>query len=132
VSAQEQTWEQAMLEIRTGRKETHWMWFVFPQLRGLGTSATAHRYGITGLQEAQAFAAHPILGCRLKQSIQAVLASPTSDMEQLFGSTDANKLLSGLTLFERIPQTAAGCSTAIQVLYQGVRDSRTLKMIDKN
>ena len=132
VSAQEKIWEQAMLEIRAGLKETHWMWFVFPQLRGLGTSAMACRYGIIDLQEAQAFAAHPILGRRLKQSIQAVLDSPTQDMEALFGPTDAMKLLSCLTLFERTPHTAALCIQALKRLYDDMRDQRTLELIQSS
>lgn len=120
----------AKRQVSAGRKETHWMWFVFPQLRGLGTSSMAHRYGITGLHEAQAFAADPILGRRLQQSIQEVLDSPTSDVELLFGTTDALKLLSCLTLFEQVPQTAAKCSLALQCLYRGIRDSQTLKMLE--
>ncbi|MFM8343478.1 MAG: DUF1810 domain-containing protein [Betaproteobacteria bacterium] len=127
--AQEQVWDEAMREIRAGRKQTHWMWFVFPQLHGLGSSSKSRHFGIAGLTEALAFAAHPVLGDRLQQSIQAVLDSPTQDMEALFGRTDAMKFLSCLTLFERAPQTAALCTQALRRLYGDARDQRTLELL---
>ena len=127
--AQEETWEEAMNEIRAGRKQTHWMWFIFPQLRSLGTSVKSRLYGIASLEEAHDFVAHPILGPRLQQSIREVLNSPTQDVNQLFGHTDAIKLLSCLTLFELVPQTASLCNQALLALYGGRRDPRTLELL---
>lgn len=127
--AQEETWEEAMNEIRAGRKQTHWMWFIFPQLRGLGTSVKSRLYGIQSLEEANDFAAHPVLGPRLQRSIRAVLASPTHDMVTLFGPTDALKLLSCLTLFELVPQTAPLSTLALETLYGGQRDQHTLALL---
>jgi uncharacterized protein (DUF1810 family) len=129
VVAQELHWQQVMEEIRAGRKQTHWMWFVFPQLRGLGTSLKSRLYGISDLSEAESFAEHPVLGPRLLHSIQAVLDSPTRDMNQLFGPTDAAKFLSCLTLFELAPDMAHLCKAALETRYGGQRDMRTLELL---
>ena len=126
--AQEETWEEAMNEIRAGRKQTHWMWFIFPQLRGLGTSVKSRLYGIASLEEAPDFVAHPILGPRLQQSIREVLNSPIQDVNRLFGHTDAIKLLSCLTLFELVPPTASLCKQALLAMYGGRRDPKPLAL----
>lgn len=86
-------------ELRRGRKTGHWMWFVFPQLRGLGTSATAERFGLSGLDEAQAYLAHPLLGARLREAVALVEAHGDDPPEAIFGEMDAMKLRSCLTLF---------------------------------
>ncbi|NBU49916.1 MAG: DUF1810 family protein [Betaproteobacteria bacterium] len=129
VQAQEGHWQAAMDEIRSGRKQTHWMWFVFPQLRGLGTSLKSRRYGIADLAEAESFAQHPVLGPRLRQAIQAVLDSPTRDLNQLFGPTDAAKFLSCLTLFESIPDMTHLCRSVLEARYGGQKDMRTLELL---
>ena len=129
VQAQEGHWQAALDEIRTGRKQTHWMWFVFPQLQGLGTSLKSRLYGIADLAEAESFAEHPVLGPRLQQFIQAVLDAPTRDMDQLFGPTDATKLLSCLTLFEGIPDMTLLCQKVLDTRYGGQRDLRTLELL---
>jgi uncharacterized protein (DUF1810 family) len=129
VEAQKLHWQSAIEEIRAGRKQTHWMWFVFPQLRGLGTSLKSRHYGIADLSEAKTFAEHPVLGPRLRRFIQAVLDAPTQDMGQLFGPTDAAKFLSCLTLFESIPEMTHLCRSVLEARYQGQRDMRTLQLL---
>jgi len=129
IEAQELHWQSAMDEIRAGGKQTHWMWFVFPQLRGLGTSLKSRRYGIADLAEAETLAEHPVLGPRLRRFIQAVLDAPTRDMDQLFGPTDAAKFLSCLTLFESIPHMTNLCRSVLEARYGGQRDMRTLELL---
>jgi uncharacterized protein (DUF1810 family) len=99
VDAQAQTYNQALQELRDGEKRTHWMWFVFPQLTGLGRSGMAQRFAISGLEEARAYAAHPTLGRRLVESARALTDLDTADAGQVFGPVDAQKLQSSMTLF---------------------------------
>ena len=99
VDAQAQTYAQALAELRDGEKRTHWMWFVFPQLSGLGRSGMAQRFAITGLPEARAYAAHPTLGRRLVESARALTDLDTADPVAVFGPVDAQKLQSSMTLF---------------------------------
>jgi uncharacterized protein (DUF1810 family) len=103
------TYERALGELRRGRKESHWMWFVFPQLAGLGRSATSQRYAITSLEEAKAYLGHPVLGPRLVESAEAVLSAPAGvAAENVLGPVDALKLRSSMTLFHRAcPQQRA-------------------------
>ena len=93
------TYDDALRELRSGRKTTHWMWFVFPQLAGLGRSAMAQRYALAGLDEARAYLAHPVLGARLRECAQALLELPGSDPVAVLGPVDAQKLHSSMTLF---------------------------------
>jgi uncharacterized protein (DUF1810 family) len=93
------TWETALAELRAGRKRTHWAWFVFPQLAGLGHSPTARRYALQGLAEARAYLAHPVLGPRLRASAAALLTLPDCDPVAVLGEVDALKLRSSMTLF---------------------------------
>ena len=99
VSAQAGVFEAAVEELRAGRKRTHWMWFVFPQMKGLGRSPTALRFGISALDEAKAYIQHPVLGPRLEAGTSAVLASPAASLNALFGSPDDMKFCSSMTLF---------------------------------
>lgn len=128
VEAQEGVYGNALAEIRRGRKRSHWMWFVFPQIAGLGSSAMAERYAITSLAEAKAFLAHPIVGQRYIECVTALQDLSLTSAEAVFGATDALKLGSSLTLFE-----AAGAgptvSAAIDRWYDGVRDPATLASI---
>jgi uncharacterized protein (DUF1810 family) len=93
------TYAAALAELRSGRKRSHWMWFVFPQLAGLGRSAMAQRYALSGLQEARDYLAHPVLGPRLRACAQALLDLPVPDAEQVLGPVDGMKLRSSMTLF---------------------------------
>ena len=99
VDAQAQTYDQALAELRAGQKRTHWMWFVFPQVAGLGRSGMAQRFAISGLDEARAYLAHPVLGRRLVESARALTALDVDDPAAVFGSVDAMKLQSSMTLF---------------------------------
>jgi uncharacterized protein (DUF1810 family) len=95
------TYDAALAELRRGRKTSHWMWFVFPQVAGLGSSSTAQAYAISGLAEARAYLAHPVLGPRLLESARALLDGPGRSAAEIFGSVDAMKLRSSMTLFLR-------------------------------
>ncbi|WLH44131.1 DUF1810 domain-containing protein [Pseudomonas beijingensis] len=126
VQAQAATYERALLELRRGRKESHWMWFIFPQLRGLGVSENATYYGLRGLKEARDYLHHPLLGPRLERATRAVLDSGVA-VEKLLGTLDAMKFASCMTLFA----AAAGeQSVYAQALEGGVSvDSRTLELL---
>lgn len=122
-------YEGALAELRAGAKRGHWMWFVFPQLRGLGRSATAVHYGISGIEEARTYLAHPLLGDRLRECVAAVMRhAGERSAEQMLGAVDTAKLRSCLTLFE-----AAGggesFAQALAALFRGERDSATLVMV---
>ncbi len=129
VSAQQAVHEQALQEIRAGRKRTHWMWFVFPQLRGLGSSPMAHRYGISGLDEARAYVAHPLLGPRLRECCGAVLEA-VADPMSLFGTPDHLKLKSSATLFALAATPPSVFGRVIQEKFGGVPDAATLGRLD--
>jgi uncharacterized protein (DUF1810 family) len=95
------TYEAALAELRRGRKTSHWMWFVFPQVAGLGQSATSRRYAISSLAEAQAYLRHPVLGPRLAAAARVLTERTGGDADQIFGGLDAQKLRSSMTLFHR-------------------------------
>src|SRR5947209_12301945 len=97
--AQGETYARALEELRAGSKRSHWMWFVFPQVAGLGRSATAQHFAVTGLAEARAYLAHPVLGPRLVEAARALTALPGSDAARVLGSVDPLKLRSSMTLF---------------------------------
>ena len=99
VDAQAHTYDQALAELRAGQKRTHWMWFVFPQIAGLGRSGMAQRFAIRDLAEAKAYLSHPLLGRRLVEAARALTALDTEDPTEVFGSVDAMKLHSSMTLF---------------------------------
>jgi uncharacterized protein (DUF1810 family) len=99
VAAQRHSYDDAVAELRSGRKTSHWMWFVFPQIAGLGHSPTARTYAITSLAEARAYLAHPVLGDRLRECASILAGLPGLTAEQIFGGTDAMKLRSSMTLF---------------------------------
>jgi uncharacterized protein (DUF1810 family) len=101
VTAQEPVYEDVLAELRAGRKRTHWMWYIFPQLCGLGRSAMAERFGIVSAEEARAYLAHPLLGKRLVRSVETVLAVPDRSLQEIFRSPDDMKFRSSMTLFCR-------------------------------
>ena len=100
VQAQESMYELALREIRNGKKQTHWMWFIFPQMRGLGQSYMSHFYGINDLDEARRYLAHPVLSARLIEISEAMLAVEDKPATAILGPIDARKLLSSMTLFD--------------------------------
>lgn len=127
VEAQQGVHADALAELRAGRKRSHWMWFVFPQLAGLGTSATAQRYGVRGLDEARAYLAHPLLGARLRECAQTLLALRGRSAEQIFGYPDVLKLRSSMTLFAAVPGADPVFDEVLARYYDGEADARTLQ-----
>src|SRR5579883_3275308 len=117
-------------ELRAGRKRTHWMWFVFPQLAALGRSDTARFYGLADLADAQAYAAHPVLGPRLVECTGLVLAAPGRDAHAIFGSPDDLKFRSCLTLFGRAQPSEPAFAQALDRFYGGQSDPLTLSLLD--
>jgi uncharacterized protein (DUF1810 family) len=105
LEAQEDSYAQALSEIQAGRKESHWIWYIFPQLAGLGYSHNAVYYGIRGVEEAQAYLEHPVLGPRLIEITRALLKHKNQDIEQMLGSIDALKLKSCMDLFASLPKS---------------------------
>ncbi|WP_419827058.1 DUF1810 domain-containing protein [Sphingomonas sp.] len=120
--------EQALGEIERGRKTSHWMWFVFPQIAGLGQSPTARHYAIRSIDEARAYLADPVLGARLRRCLVALAALPDPDPQAVFGGIDAVKLRSSLTLFEAAGGGEA-FGAAIDRWYGGERDVATTRLI---
>lgn len=129
LEAQERTYEIALAELRCGRKRTHWMWFVFPQLQGLGMSATAQFYGIKDLTEARDYLAHPILSQRLLEATEALLSCPENNAGLILGATDAMKLRSSMTLFSLISTDGSVFHLTLQKFFQGKRDEKTLALL---
>jgi uncharacterized protein (DUF1810 family) len=125
VAAQDRVYASVVGELRAGRKESHWMWFVFPQIAGLGYSSMSARYAISGLDEARAYLAHPILGPRLRECAWLVLASRARSAEEIFGHVDALKLRSSMTLFHRAEPAEAAFGDVLDRFFGGVEDERT-------
>lgn len=132
VEAQRDTYARALAELSRGRKTSHWMWFVFPQLSGLGTSPTGRHYAIRDLGEAQAYLRHPVLGVRLVEAAQTARAwGARRSLTEIFGAIDALKFVSSMTLFERASHATdrAIFAGALDVLAEGHRDERTLALL---
>ncbi|ATY32760.1 DUF1810 domain-containing protein [Sphingomonas psychrotolerans] len=130
VDAQQCVYPQALAELRDGRKRSHWMWFVFPQIAGLGHSETARFYAIADLAEARAYLAHPLLGARLVEATDAVLAhAGHTTAEAMFGGIDAVKLRSSMTLFEAAAGRETRFAAVLDKFYGGVRDPETLQRL---
>ncbi|HEY2006090.1 MAG TPA: DUF1810 domain-containing protein [Solirubrobacteraceae bacterium] len=128
VSAQDQggTYETALAELRAGAKRSHWMWFVFPQIAGLGSSPTARRYAIGSLSEARAYLAHPVLGPRLRESARALAElAGTDDADAILGPIDALKLRSSMTLFARADPDEPLFTAVLRRYYGGMADPAT-------
>ena len=128
LDAQDDIYETALEEIRNGWKETHWMWFIFPQIAGLGESSMSKLYAIADLREAVDFLAHPILGERLKESTQAVLERPESTKE-LFGKPDYLKFRSSMTLFASASRGVSIFHRALREKCNGIPDAITLQIL---
>jgi uncharacterized protein (DUF1810 family) len=124
------TYAHALAELRSGRKTSHWMWFVFPQLAGLGRSSIAQHYAISGLDEARAYLAHPTLRQRLLECCEAILALEGEiSAETVFGSVDAMKLRSSMTLFHRADPDVASFTGVLARFFDGSPDSRTDELL---
>ena len=129
VEAQRSAYEEAVDELRRGRKSSHWMWFVFPQIDGLGHSTTARFYAITCLDEAQAYLAHPELGPRLVACCDALLAVDGKSAREILGSPDDIKLKSSMTLFAQVSGAPAQFAQVLDKYYSGRQDERTLELL---
>jgi uncharacterized protein (DUF1810 family) len=129
VEAQRDLYGTALAELRAGRKQSHWMWFIFPQLSGLGHSSTARYYAIASLDEARAYLGHAILGPRLRQCVKAVLAwAGKRSADEIFGGLDAMKLRSSLTLFDAV-EPGSRFADALLNFFANARDERTLALL---
>jgi len=123
------TYERALAELRRGRKSSHWMWFVFPQYAGLGSSATSQHYAIGSLAEARAYLTHEVLGPRLRECAAAVLAAGAGSAEQIFGGIDAVKLRSSMTLFHRADPDEPVFQQVLERYFAGQPDTATERLL---
>ncbi len=130
VEAQKYVYAQALAEIRAGRKESHWMWYVFPQFDGLGFSPMAERYAIKSLDEARAYLAHATLGPRLVECVEAALGVEGRSARAIFGTPDDLKLRSCATLFAVVSPARSGFERLLGKYFGGERDVRTLRLLD--
>ncbi len=129
IDAQQGVFEIALAELRAGSKQSHWMWFICPQLAGLGRSPTAQFYALSGVDEARAYLAHPLLGPRLRQSVEALMPwGGKRSAEQILAPIDAMKLRSSLTLFDRVAPNDVFAS-ALDAFFGGKADERTLALL---
>jgi len=126
VVAQENSWPAALDELRAGNKRSHWMWYVFPQVAGLGASAMAQRYAIQSRAEAEAFLAHPILGRRLEECVEALLGVEGRSAEQIMGFPDFLKLCSSMTLFAEVAPPGSVFERVLGKYYGGAKDGKTI------
>jgi uncharacterized protein (DUF1810 family) len=131
VAAQEHTYEAALEELRNGRKTSHWMWFVFPQLAALGTSAMAVRYAISGLDEAAAYLGHPVLDPRLTTCCRTLLAVEGRSAVEILGEPDDLKLRSSMTLFALVPGAPVEMRQVMERFFGGEPDRKTLGLLDR-
>ncbi|CAN7559297.1 DUF1810 domain-containing protein [Pararhizobium sp. LjRoot235] len=129
IEAQEPVYETVLRELEHGRKESHWMWFIFPQIAGLGHSPTALRFAISSLDEARAYLAHPLLGSRLIQCTSTINAVRNRTAHQIFGSPDDMKLCSSMTLFRQAANDPEPFKTAIERYFDGKADPLTLNIL---
>ena len=129
LKAQEPVFDTALDELHAGSKQSHWMWFVFPQLRGLGRSSLAQRYGISGIEEAKAYLQHPVLGLRLRRCVEAVLGVPDRSLRQIFGSPDDIKFRSSMTLFALADGGEPLFQEALDRYCDGIMDPRTVELL---
>ena len=129
LDAQRDAYDIALAELRVGRKRSHWIWFVFPQLKGLGRSAMSHRYALSGADEASAYLVHPVLGVRLLDAIQAMLANGAVPAAVILGELDALKFRSCLTLFSVAAPAQPLFAAALAHYFEGQPDSETLALL---
>jgi uncharacterized protein (DUF1810 family) len=132
IEPQDFLYATALAEIKAGKKSSHWMWFIFPQLRGLGRSAMARIYGIEGLDEAWAYLSHPILSARLTEISEALLQLNTQNPKEILGEIDARKLQSSMTLFALISEDGSVFHRVLARFYNGQMDGKTLELLTRS
>ncbi|MDQ0564034.1 uncharacterized protein (DUF1810 family) [Rhizobium mesoamericanum] len=130
VDAQNGAYEKALSELRAGHKRSHWMWFIFPQIAGLGSSYMAEKYALRSAEEAAAYLADPVLGSRLLRCVDAVLSIEGKSAHDVFGSPDDLKLRSSMTLFAAISDHGSPFHNVIDRLYRGEFDDRTIQLLN--
>jgi uncharacterized protein (DUF1810 family) len=131
VKAQELAYPIALQDIKKGKKRSHWMWYIFPQLRGLGMSSMAHKYGIADLDEAKAYLEHPVLSGRLYEICGELLKHKDKSVYDIFGDIDAMKLKSSMTLFALTSKEHTIFDEVLECFFDGERDAITLKLINR-
>jgi uncharacterized protein (DUF1810 family) len=131
VDAQRSVYDRVLRELHAGRKESHWMWFVFPQIAGLGRSSTAVFYAVSSLDEAKAYLAHPILGARLRECADAVLAANGRSARQIFGAIDEMKFRSSMTLFMKAAPDEPLFGACLRMFFGGAADPATLEKLSR-
>ena len=131
IEAQRDTYQQALSELRAGRKQSHWMWFIFPQLAGLGQSSASRYYALKNIEEARAYLADPVLGARLRDCTEAVLGLNGRSAMEIFGGIDTLKFRSSLTLFCRAAGADSPYRQALDKYFEGKMDTRTLELLDR-
>jgi uncharacterized protein (DUF1810 family) len=131
VEAQRDCYEQVLRELRAGHKTTHWIWYIFPQLRGLGQSERSIYYGIASRAEAAAYDNHPILGARLRECIDLVMDHSDQPLAAIFGDLDATKVISSMTLFELAAGDEPRYARVIETFNDGERDARTIELLGR-
>ncbi|HVX26358.1 MAG TPA: DUF1810 domain-containing protein [Parafilimonas sp.] len=129
LDAQKNDYATALSEIKNGKKESHWMWYIFPQAMGLGYTSTSIHYSIKDLDEAKAYLDHPVLGKRLIEITNATLALETNDARQVFGSPDNLKLKSSMTLFSLVPDADKVFEKVLDKFFDGKKDEKTLQLL---
>jgi uncharacterized protein (DUF1810 family) len=129
INAQAGVYDRALAELRNGAKRSHWMWFIFPQIDGLGFSPTTRLYSIKSLEEARQFLAHPVLVSRLKECAEAVLGVNGRSALDIFGNPDVLKLQSSMTLFSLVAGPHSVFDRVLEKFYEGKRDTRTLQIL---
>jgi uncharacterized protein (DUF1810 family) len=130
LSAQESSYQTALSEVKGGRKRSHWMWYIFPQIQGLGFSETSRFYAIKNLSEAEAYLAHPVLGNRLIEISTTLLQLPSNNASSVFGSPDDVKLKSCMTLFAAIPNANPVFQAVLDKFFNGMKDDKTLQQLE--
>jgi uncharacterized protein (DUF1810 family) len=129
VEAQDGVYPRVLNELKAGRKRSHWMWFIFPQIRGLGASPMAKRFAICGREEAEAYLAHPVLGPRLRECTKLLIGAPHRSIESILGHPDDLKFRSSMTLFARTAADNADFTAALDKFYGGAFDPLTLERL---
>lgn len=132
IEAQNRDYDIALAEIRAGKKASHWMWYIFPQLKGLGRSSTSEYYGLSGIKEAQAYLSDPILKARLIEITDAVIAHKDKSAEEIFGGIDAKKLRSCMTLFSTAAPDIPVFDAVLEQFFNGTLDRNTLRLTKYN
>jgi uncharacterized protein (DUF1810 family) len=129
VAAQQGSYDQAVAELRRGRKTGHWIWYVFPQIAGLGMSPTSQRYAIGSLDEARAYLEHPVLGRRLVEAASVLLGNTESTAEQILGELDAMKVRSSMTLFQQAEPDEPVFGRVLDRFFEGIPDAETMRRL---